>query len=178
VPVIGDTEVQARELDAELARLISPESAKRRLAERFQLDPDQLDLDAPLPDELPSEDEIEGAKSRYTLILSLARRERLTVRELIARLGGGRGHRTFAGTPVQVADAIEDWFDNGAADGFNIMPPVLPRGLADSVDKVVPILQERGRFRTEYTGTTLREHYGLERPDNHLFAAAPVAATA
>jgi FMN-dependent oxidoreductase (nitrilotriacetate monooxygenase family) len=178
VPVIGDTEVQARELDAELARLISPESAKRRLAERFQLDPDQLDLDAPLPDELPSEDEIEGAKSRYTLILSLARRERLTVRELIARLGGGRGHRTFAGTPVQVADAIEDWFDHGAADGFNIMPPVLPRGLADFVDKVVPILQERGRFRTEYTGTTLREHYGLERPDNHLFDAAPVAATA
>ena len=169
VPVIGDTEEQARELDAELERLISAESAKRRLAQRFRLDPDQLDLDAPLPDELPTEDEIEGAKSRYTLIVSLARRERLTVRQLIARLGGGRGHRTFTGTPVQVADAIEDWFDNGAADGFNIMPPVLPRGLADFVDKVVPILQERGRFRTEYTGTTLREHYGLPRPHNRLF---------
>jgi FMN-dependent oxidoreductase (nitrilotriacetate monooxygenase family) len=168
VPVIGDTVAEARELDAELERLISPESARRRLADRFKLDPDQLDLDAPLPDNLPSEDEIEGAKSRYTLILSLARREHLTVRQLIARLGGGRGHRTFTGTPVQVADAIEDWFDNGAADGFNIMPPVLPRGLENFVDKVVPILQERGRFRTEYEGRTLREHYGLPRPVNQF----------
>ncbi|GAA4604457.1 FMN-dependent oxidoreductase (nitrilotriacetate monooxygenase family) [Actinoplanes octamycinicus] len=168
VPVIGDTEAEARELDAELERLISPEYAKRQLAERFQLDPDDLDLDQPLPDDLPAEDEIEGAKSRYTLIVDLARRENLTVRQLIGRLGGGRGHRTFAGTPVQVADAIEEWCDNGAADGFNIMPAVLPSGLTAFVDKVVPILQERGRFRTEYDGTTLRDHYGLPRPINHL----------
>jgi FMN-dependent oxidoreductase (nitrilotriacetate monooxygenase family) len=172
VPVIGDTEEEARELDAELERLISYESAKRRIAGRFNLDPDQIDLDAPLPDNLPSEDEIEGAKSRYTLILSLARRENLTVRQLIGRLGGGRGHRTFTGTASQVADAIEDWFDNGAADGFNIMPPVLPRGLSDFVDKVVPILQERGRFRTAYEGRTLREHYGLPRPENQFDLAA------
>ena len=168
VPVIGDTEEQARELAAELDRLISPEYAKRQLAERFKLHPDELDLDKPLPADLPSEDEIEGAKSRYTLIVDLARRENLTVRQLIARLGGGRGHRTFTGTPVQVADAIEEWFDNGAADGFNIMPAVLPSGLVAFVDKVVPILQERGRFRTEYEGTTLRGHYGLPRPANRL----------
>jgi FMN-dependent oxidoreductase (nitrilotriacetate monooxygenase family) len=164
VPVIGDTEAQARELEAELERLINPEYAKRQLAERFGLDPGTLELDRPLPAELPGEDEIEGAKSRHTLIVDLARRENLTVRQLIARLGGGRGHRTFTGTPVQVADAIEEWFDNGAADGFNIMPAVLPSGLAAFVDKVVPILQERGRFRTEYEGTTLRDHYGLPRP--------------
>lgn len=172
VPVIADTEADAAELDRDLERLISPEHAKRQLAEQFRLDPDALDLDAPLPAHLPSEDEIEGAKSRYTLIVDLARREDLTVRQLIARLGGGRGHRTFTGTPVQVADAIEEWFDNGAADGFNIMPPVLPSGLAAFVEKVVPILQARGRFRTEYTGTTLREHYGLPRPANRLEAAA------
>jgi hypothetical protein len=67
---------------------------------------------------------------------------------------------------VQVADAIQEWFDGGAADGFNIMPPVLPSGLEAFVDQVVPILQDRGLFRTEYTGRTLREHYGLERPGN------------
>ncbi|WP_433303158.1 LLM class flavin-dependent oxidoreductase [Actinoplanes sp. CA-030573] len=161
VPVIGDTEAEARELDAELDRLISPEYAKRQLEERFGL---TLELDEPLPANLPSEDEIEGAKSRYTLIVDLARRENLTVRQLIGRLGGGRGHRTFAGTPVQVADAIEDWSKNGAADGFNIMPAVLPSGLEAFVGKVVPILQERGLFRTEYEGATLREHYGLPRP--------------
>ncbi|MFE5908111.1 LLM class flavin-dependent oxidoreductase [Streptomyces wedmorensis] len=164
VPVIGDTEAEAADLDRELDRLISPEFARRQLARLLKLDPDALDLDDRLPDDLPSEDEIEGAKSRYTLIVDLARREKLTVRQLIGRLGGGRGHRTFTGTPVQVADAIEEWFDNGAADGFNIMPPVLPSGLEVFVDKVVPILQERGRFRTDYTGTTLREHYGLPRP--------------
>jgi FMN-dependent oxidoreductase (nitrilotriacetate monooxygenase family) len=168
VPVIGDTPAEARELDAELERLISPEYAKRQLAERFHLDPRDLDLDEPLPANLPAEDEIEGAKSRYTLIVDLARRENLTVRQLIGRLGGGRGHRTFAGTPVQVADTIEEWFDSGAADGFNIMPAVLPSGLVAFVEKVVPILQERGRFRTEYTGTTLRDHYGLTRPANSL----------
>ena len=119
-----------------------------------------------------SEDDIEGAKSRYTLIVELARREQLTVRQLIGRLGGGRGHRTFSGTPEQVADAIQDWFDAGAADGFNIMPPVLPSGLEVFVDQVVPILQRRGLFRTEYTASTLRGHYGLERPVNR-FAGAP-----
>ncbi|MET7767984.1 LLM class flavin-dependent oxidoreductase [Nocardia sp. NPDC005366] len=171
VPVIGDTEQEARALDDELARLISPEFAHRQLAERFDLPLEALDLDSELPADLPSEDEIEGAKSRFTLIVNLARRERLTVRQLIARLGGGRGHRTFAGTPVQVADTIEDWFRQGAADGFNIMPAVLPSGLERFVDQVVPILQERGLFRTEYTETTLRGHYGLDRPVNQFDAA-------
>lgn len=94
----------------------------------------------------------------------LAERESLTVRQLIARLGGGRGHRTFAGTPEQVADELQTWFTEGAADGFTIMPPHLPGGLSDFVDHVVPVLRERGLFRTDYTGRTLREHYGLDRP--------------
>lgn len=103
--------------------------------------------------------------------MNLARRERLTLRQLIARLGGGRGHHTFAGTAEQVADTIEEWFTRGAADGFNIMPAVLPSGLERFVDEVVPILQRRGLFRTEYTETTLRGHYGLERPVNQFDAA-------
>jgi len=166
VPVIGDTEAEAREQEAELDRLIIAEYALGNLAKQLKLEPSELDLEKELPEHLPTEDEIEGAKSRFTLIVELARRERLTVRQLIGRLGGGRGHRTFSGTAEQVADAIVDWADNGAADGFNIMPAVMPSGLEAFVDKVVPILQERGRFRTEYTGTTLREHYGLPRPEN------------
>ncbi|MGF6822044.1 FMN-dependent oxidoreductase (nitrilotriacetate monooxygenase family) [Microbacterium sp. ZKA21] len=164
VPIIADTESEARELEAELDRLIAPEFARDQLEKVLKLAPGTLRLDAPLPEDLPSEDEIEGAKSRYTLIVALARRENLTVRELIGRLGGGRGHRTFTGTPVQVADTIQHWFEHGAADGFNIMPAVLPSGLEVFVERVVPILQERGLFRTEYTGRTLREHYGLPRP--------------
>ncbi|WP_412542521.1 LLM class flavin-dependent oxidoreductase [Longispora sp. K20-0274] len=166
VPAIGSTEAEALALEAELDRLIRPEFARDQLAQTLRVDPADLHLDRELPADLPGEDEIEGAKSRYTLIVTLARRERLTVRQLIGRLGGGRGHRTFAGTPEQVADAIEHWFTHGAADGFNIMPPVLPSGLTVFVDEVVPILRRRGLFRTEYTGTTLRDHYGLPRPAN------------
>lgn len=164
VPVIGSTEAEALALEKELDDLIVPEYAREQLAKTLRVRPEDLPLDRQLPADLPGEDEIEGAKSRYTLIVTLARREKLTVRELIGRLGGGRGHRTFSGTPEQVADAIQSWFDAGAADGFNIMPPVLPSGLEVFVDQVVPILVKRGLFRSEYEGTTLREHYGLERP--------------
>jgi FMN-dependent oxidoreductase (nitrilotriacetate monooxygenase family) len=172
VPAIGATEAEALALEAELDRLIKPEYAKRQLAETLRVRPEDLDLDGYLPESIPTEDEIEGAKSRYTLIVTLARREGLTIRQLIGRLGGGRGHRTFAGTPEQVADAIQHWAEHGAADGFNIMAPVLPRGLTDFVDHVVPILQHRGLFRTEYEGTTLRDNYGLGRPAPRRLVAA------
>lgn len=178
VPVLGSTEAEARALEAELDGLIKPEYAKQHLAQTLRVAPDSLDLDKELPSEIPNEDAIEGSKSRFTLIVNLARRERLTVRQLIGRLGGGRGHRTFAGTPEQVADAIQNWWENGAADGFNIMPPVLPRGLEHFVDHVVPILQKRGLFRTEYEGATLREHYGLARPENAYVTSSRVRASA
>lgn len=175
VPVIGSTEAEAAAKDAALEEHIVHEYARRQLAKTLRVPLDQLDLDAELPADLPSEDEIEGAKSRYTLVVGLARREHLTVRQLIARLAGGRGHRTFTGTPEQVADAIVEWFNNGAADGFNVMPAVLPSGLELFVDHVVPILQKRGLFRREYAGTTLRDHYGLARPVNQYVAASDVA---
>jgi hypothetical protein len=113
-------------------------------------------------------------QSRYELVVYLARREKLTLRQLLSRLGGGRGHRAFTGTPEQVADVIQQWFQQGAADGFNIMPPLLPSGLEEFVDHVVPILQRRGLFRTEYQGSTLRDHYQLARPGNRNAAAAAI----
>jgi FMN-dependent oxidoreductase (nitrilotriacetate monooxygenase family) len=175
VPILGATEAEARTLETELDRLIRPEYALPQLAELLKITPEELQLDRELPDDLPSEDEIEGAKSRRTLVVNLARRERLTVRALIGRLGGGRGHLTFAGTPEQVADTIAHWYQDGAADGFNIMPPVLPSGLTSFVDQVVPILQRRDLFRTEYEGSTLRDNYGLPRPANRNTLAAEVA---
>ncbi|MFG3180801.1 MULTISPECIES: LLM class flavin-dependent oxidoreductase [Streptomyces] len=167
VPVIGSTEAEARAAEQVLEDHIVHTHGVARLESLLQLEPGTLELDAPLPADLPSEDAVEGAKSRYTLVVELARRERLTVRQLIGRLGGGRGHLTFAGTPEQVADAVETWFTQGAADGFNIMPPVLPSGLDAFVDHVVPILRERGLLRTAYgPRRTLRERYGLPRPAN------------
>ncbi|WP_077488734.1 LLM class flavin-dependent oxidoreductase [Sinomonas mesophila] len=172
VPILGGTEAEALRRERELDELIRPEYARNELAETLRIAPEDLPLDRELPADLPDEDEIEGAKSRYTLIVDLARRERLTVRQLIGRLGGGRGHRTVAGTPEQVTDALEAWFLAGAADGFNIMPAALPSGLEEFVDHVVPRLQARGLFREEYAGTTLREHYGLPLPAGRLSAAS------
>ncbi|WP_329467246.1 LLM class flavin-dependent oxidoreductase [Streptomyces sp. NBC_01431] len=167
VPVIGSTEAEARAHEQVLEDHIVHEHGLHRLEHLLNLEPGILELDARLPADLPPESDIEGAKSRYTLVVELARRQRLTVRELIGRLGGGRGHLTFAGTPEQVADAIENWFSLGAADGFNIMPAVLPSGLGLFVDHVVPILRARGLFRTQYGPRgTLRDRYGLPRPAN------------
>jgi len=172
VPVIGSTEAEARANEQVLEDHIVHEHGLRNLQRLLQLEPGTLELDAQLPADLPPEDAIEGAKSRYTLIVELARRERLTARQLIGRLGGGRGHLTFAGTPEQVADAIEEWFRLGAADGFNIMPAVLPSGLDLFVDHVVPILRARGLLRQEYgPRQTLRERYGLPRPANQHASA-------
>ncbi|WP_406435929.1 LLM class flavin-dependent oxidoreductase [Streptomyces sp. NBC_00631] len=173
VPVIGSTEAEARAHEEFLEEHIVHRHGVANLERLLHLPAGALELDAELPAGLPPEDAIEGARSRYTLVVGLARRERLTVRQLIGRLGGGRGHLTFAGTPEQVADAIETWFTQGAADGFNIMPPVLPSGLESFVDHVVPILRARGLLRTEYgPRRTLRERYGLPRPANQYVTPA------
>ncbi|MET8650863.1 LLM class flavin-dependent oxidoreductase [Nocardia aurea] len=161
VPYIADTEEEAKALEQEFTDLISPDYALGQLSRLVGVDLTQHALDAPLPP-LPEVTDFEGNKSRFSLVKELAENENLTVRQLIGKLGGGRGHRSFAGTPTQIADELQSWFENGAADGFNIMPPYLPGGLEDFVDKVVPILQERGLFRTDYESDTLRGHYGLD----------------
>ncbi|UXY19789.1 LLM class flavin-dependent oxidoreductase [Streptomyces cynarae] len=177
VPVLGSTEAEAGAAEQLLEDHIVYDHGVGRLESLLHLEPGTLELDALLPADLPPESAIEGAKSRYTLVVELARRERLTVRQLIGRLGGGRGHLTFAGTPEQVADQIETWFTQGAADGFNIMPAVLPSGLEAFVEHVVPILRARGLLRTEYgPRQTLRERYGLPRPANQYLT--PALATA
>jgi FMN-dependent oxidoreductase (nitrilotriacetate monooxygenase family) len=164
-PIIGATEAEAREREAEINALINPAYGLQQLSYLLDFDLSGYDLDAPLPDVGRS---TEGNQSRFDLVVGLARRENLSLRQLIERLAGGRGHRVFAGTASQVADELEHWFSEGAADGFNIMPATLPGGLADFVEQVVPELQRRGLFRTEYSGTTLREHYGLPRPLNQF----------
>jgi FMN-dependent oxidoreductase (nitrilotriacetate monooxygenase family) len=167
--IVGSTEEEAKRREQELNDLLNPEYGLRQLSSMLEHDLTGIDLDGPLPD-IKGEDDINGGKSRFTLVTELAKRENLTVRQLLARLAGGRGHRTFAGTPEQIADSLESWFRNGAADGFNVMPPLLPGGLEDFVDHVVPVLQRRGLFRTEYTGESLRDNYGLPRPANAFTA--------
>ncbi len=165
-PVIAATESDAKKLTEELNDLADPEIGRKRLSGRFGgHDFSHLPLDTPLtPNDFPDPATVEAARSRTELIVGLVERENLTLRQLLSKMAGARGHFTFAGTPEQVADLIEDWFTDGAADGFNLMPPLLPTMLTAFIDEVVPILQKRGLFRTEYAGETLRSHYGLTRP--------------
>src|SRR5262249_8132768 len=132
-----------------------------------------LPLDRPLVAEgFPPPASVEAARSRTEGVLSLVRRGKPTLRQLLADLARGRGPFSFFGPPGQVADLIEDWFTDGAADGFNIMPPLLPAMLDVFSAEVIPLLQRRGLFRTAYEGKTLREHYGLAWPKSAFKEAA------
>jgi len=166
--MIAATEAEAQRLARELNELSDPEVGRKRLSSRFGgHDFSRLPLDRPLvPQDFPPTSSVEAARSRTEVILNLVRRESPTLRQLLGTLAGARGHFTFAGTPEQVADLIEDWFTDGAADGFNVMPPLLPSMLDVFSAEVIPILQRRGLFRTAYAGATLREHYGLPRPQS------------
>jgi FMN-dependent oxidoreductase (nitrilotriacetate monooxygenase family) len=165
-PMIGSTEAEAQRLASEVNDLTDPMVGRKRLSGRFGgHDFSDLPLDRPLvPEDFPDPSSVEAARSRTEVILNLVRRDKPTLRQLLGYLAMARGHYVMAGTPEQVADLIEDWFTDGAADGFNIMPPVLPAQLDTFSAEVIPLLQRRGLFRTEYAGTTLREHYGLPRP--------------
>ena len=165
-PFIAGTERAARELEAEFNALTIPEYGLGQLEKLIGVPLHGLDLDGPVPPQLFARagQVTDNTRSRLQVIAGIVERERPTVRKLLHRLAGARGHRVVAGTPEQVADTIEDWFTHGAADGFNVMPPYYPGGLEVFAETVVPILQHRGLFRTDYTGTTLREHLGLPRP--------------
>lgn len=173
-PMIGATEAEARRMTRETNELSDPDVGRKRLSGRFGgHDFSHLPLDRPLvPEDFPEPSSVEAARSRTEVILGLVRRENPTLRQLLGMLAGARGHFTFAGTPEQVADLIEDWFTDGAADGFNIMPPLLPSMLDVFSTEVIPLLQRRGLFRTAYEGKTLREHYGLPWPKSAFDAAS------
>jgi FMN-dependent oxidoreductase (nitrilotriacetate monooxygenase family) len=166
-PVIGSTEGEAQRLAQELNDLSDPEVGRARLSSRFGgVDFSYLPLDKPLsPEDFPDPETVQAARSRTEVIVGVVRREKPTLRQLLSKLAGARGHFTLAGAPEQVADLIEEWFTDGASDGVNLMPPLLPNMLDVFVDEVVPLLQKRGLFRTEYDGDTLREQYGLDRPE-------------
>jgi FMN-dependent oxidoreductase (nitrilotriacetate monooxygenase family) len=172
-PVVGRTETEAQDKFEQLQSLISPEVGLNLLA-RFLGDPDIVNC--PVDGPIPALKETEGGKSRQALLIDLARRENLTIRDLYLRIAGARGHWQIVGTPTQIADQLEERFQNYGADGFNIMSPILPTGLTDFIELVLPELRRRNLFRTEYEGRTLREHLGLRRPANALRAASSVAA--
>ena len=157
MPVIGRSETEAKEIFAELNRNIDTAQAFTVLSERLGADMSRHPMDGPVP-EVP---ETEHLKSRAALLIAMARREQLTLRELYYRVAAARGHLLQVGTALQVADIMETWFRAGAADGFNVMPPFFPAQFDAFADGVVPILQERGLFRSDYDGKTLRDHLGL-----------------
>jgi FMN-dependent oxidoreductase (nitrilotriacetate monooxygenase family) len=165
-PFIGSTEAEALALQAEFDELTQPEYSLQQLHRMLGVDLSSYDLDGPFPRELVSTEGERGIGSRFQVVLDIVDREKPTIRQLLHRLAGARGHWVVAGTPEQIANQIEEWFTNGAADGFNVMPPWLTGGFDLFADHVVPILRSRGLFRRSYTGSTLREHYGLSRPDS------------
>jgi FMN-dependent oxidoreductase (nitrilotriacetate monooxygenase family) len=169
--VLGSTEEEARRRNDELNELAG-ERRLAHLAGQLSVDPSELDWDKPLPRWLiDGAETVGGSQGARDIVVNLARREDLTVRQLLDRVI--TWHRLVVGGPEQLADAIEEWFVAGAVDGFNLMPDVFPSGLELFVDHVVPILRDRGLFRREYTATTLRGHLGLARvPDRRSGATA------
>ena len=164
-PVIGGTEQEARARKAELDAFLDTDKEVARFAKQLGIQADDLHIDKTLPYDLIEKTyRSDLPRGFIDSTLQLARSEKLTVRELLDRNPGA--HRIVVGTPEQIADDIERWFLERGADGFNLNSDVFPSGLAAFVDHVVPILQKRGIFRREYTGNTLREHYGLSRPQS------------
>jgi len=165
--IVGDTDEDAEARYRELAGLESIETGLGFLSRTFN-DHDfrQYDLDAPFPD--VEHIGLNSQQSSTLRILSDVRANKLTLRQVVERLATPRG--AFVGAPETVADRIQEWFEEGAADGF-VLFEALPGQLALFVDKVIPILQARGLFRTDYEGTTFREHLGLPVPDNRYTVA-------
>ncbi|MFC4273931.1 LLM class flavin-dependent oxidoreductase [Achromobacter aloeverae] len=160
---IGSTQYEARQVWEELDALTHPEVGLARLSDRFGgHDFRGIPLDRKLTrDDFPDPNQVQASKSRSIGYVNLALGEGLTLRQLLSRLAGARGHLAVAGTPEEIADIIQDWFTSGASDGFNVMPPIINQQLELFASEVVPLLRKRGLFREDYTGTTLRDHYGL-----------------
>jgi FMN-dependent oxidoreductase (nitrilotriacetate monooxygenase family) len=169
--VVGKSRAEAQDRYEALQELIHPQIGVGALQDICSIDLTGYPLDGPMPD-VPLSNSQQG---RQKVVMELARRENLTIRQLYKRIAAARGHRVVVGTGIDVADALEEWYRGGAADGFNIMPQTLPDGLQDFAALVVPELQRRGLFRAAYEGATLRENLGLARPANRHAAKAVAA---
>jgi FMN-dependent oxidoreductase (nitrilotriacetate monooxygenase family) len=159
MPIIGSTEVEARDKLSRLQSWLTPTNALTLVTSRLGYDVTGFPLDGPVPAPPPAD--VSHAFSR--VLYEHARRENMTLRDLYNLTAAARGHWVLCGTPKRIADTLEEWFVEEAADGFNVLPPYYPGALADFVDLVVPELQARGLFRREYAGSTLRDHFGLPR---------------
>jgi alkanesulfonate monooxygenase SsuD/methylene tetrahydromethanopterin reductase-like flavin-dependent oxidoreductase (luciferase family) len=157
--IVGDSDAEAREQLAKLQSWITPTNALTLVTSRIGYDVSGHDLDAPVPPP-PASD---GGRTFHRVLYEMARREKMTLRDLYNLTAAARGHWVICGTPTGIADTLEEWFTSGAADGYNILPAHFPGAFADFVDRVVPELQRRGLFRRDYGGTTLRDHFGLPR---------------
>ena len=163
-PVIGTSFDDAKTKLTGLGRLMDPAAALRVLSDRLGRDLSSYPLDGPVPDLPPS-----GIMQGHAVTLTkLARDRNMTLRELRDYAAAGQGHRVVLGTPSDIADNMEHWWRAGAADGFAILPLWFPGAFEEFVAKVVPILQQRGLFRTDYSGRMLRDHLGLPRPPHPL----------
>ncbi|WP_434287090.1 LLM class flavin-dependent oxidoreductase [Celeribacter sp. SCSIO 80788] len=157
MPVVGRTEEEARAKLSKLMSFVDDETALGMLSERFNTDMSGYDLDGPIPDLGENDAYHAFAKA----MLSKAKRENMTLRDLYSLVAAARGHWVLCGSAEQVADTLQDWFETGAADGFNVMPGWFMDGFTDFIDLVVPILQARGLYKTGYAEGTLRDKLGL-----------------
>lgn len=164
---VAKTEEEAILKRKQLNSFILPETGLAYLSAFLGIDVRGSNPNDPIPQENTEIEDKTNPQIRANIVRAIAERENLkTLRELYEHIAGARGHREIVGTPKQIADQLEEWFLNDGADGFNIMPPTFPEGLNDIVNLVIPELQQRGLFRTEYEGTTLRENLGLAVPIN------------
>ncbi len=171
---VGRTEAEAKEKCDYQNSLMHPVVAREILSTVLgNVDLTPYDFDGPLPDNLPMSN---ASQSTFKYVTELAKKDNLSMRQIAQVVAGARAKLVMIGTPKSLADRMEQWFVEEAADGFNIMPPYLPGALNDFVDLVIPELQRRGLFRTEYTGRTLREHLGLPRPPSRYERRAKEAA--
>ena len=163
--IVADSLEEARQKRFKLDSLVHYESAIASLSIALGHDASKYDPDGPLPDNIP---ESNAGQSSREKAIRVAREDNLTVRQLAQRLGG-HSSTCIMGTPEMIADEMEEWLMTGGSDGFTIQFPYVPQGIDDFVDQVIPVLQKRGLFRTEYEGKTLRENMGLPRPENQFF---------
>lgn len=161
MPVIGRTPAEAKaQLDL-MQSWVSDTNAIPLVSQRLGHDISDYPLDGPIPD-FPL---TERGQTFSKALLDMARRQGMNLRDLYNLIAAAHGHWVVCGTPEHIADTLQEWFEARRADGFIVMPPYFPGAFDDFVDQVVPLLQRRGLFRTEYTGQTLADHLGIRRPE-------------